>query len=52
MVMCFHFYPEVGGWLLSECLSFLLDSQFSYIVRFLKLVAYSNIIFKIERLEM
>ena len=19
MVMCFNFYPEVGGWLLSEC---------------------------------
>ena len=23
MIMCFHFYPEAGGWLSSECLSFL-----------------------------
>ena len=27
MVMCFDFYSEVGGWLLSECLSYLFDKQ-------------------------
>ena len=23
MIMCFDFYPEAGGWLSSECLSYL-----------------------------
>ena len=26
MVVCFDFYPEAGGWLSSECLSYLLLS--------------------------
>ena len=28
MVMCFNFYPEAGGWLSSECLSYLFPLWF------------------------